>query len=262
MPTSLSEDNPFRAGVLPETQVLLAGQDLLTGLSSRAGLEAHFRLAAARARRSGARFAVGVVDLVVDPAVAPDEVFGHDLLVVEAARRLRACLRETDLIARVAETRFAFIAEEVTPEGLTAIAKRAAEAISPAGAAQPDRAAPRVGLVLWQHDERTLPALLRAAEEALAAAPEPELALPAAANAESFGAAAPVADALPPAASLPRRVARRALGWLSLAALVALALAGAPAEWRAAWQPLEALAGEGLRAVRSHLPSAPPADRP
>jgi GGDEF domain-containing protein len=258
MPNSLSEDSPFRAGVLPETQVLLAGQDLLTGLSSRAGLDAHYRLAVARARRSGARFAVGVADLAIDPATSPDEVFGYDLVVVDAAKRLRAVLRETDLIARIGETRFAFLAEEATEAGMASIVGRVARAVARAGDGSHERVPGRVGIVLWETAEQTLPALLRTAEGALAA-PAVDAALADAANAESFGVRA-AEERAPPPGSMALRVARRVIGWVSLATLVALALAATPPEWRSQWLPLEGLAEQGWSIVRAYLPPAP--DRP
>lgn len=255
MPSSLPEDSPFRAGVLPETQVLLAGQDLLTGLSSRAGLEAHYRLAVARARRSGARFVVGVAVIDVDPATAADEVFGHDLLVVEAARRLRACLRETDLIARVGETRFAFVAEEVTPAGAASIAARVARAVE-RGSDAPSAARGLIGTALWQDEQQTLAALLRAAEDSLGTAPTTPLP-PDAANADSFGGLVDDEAVVAPRAR-GRQVARRVLGWVSLAALIALAVASAPADWRNRWLPLDEVVQQGWDALRAHWPGSMP----
>ena len=252
MPSSLPDDSPFRAGVLPETQVLLAGQDLLTGLSSRAGLDAHFRLAVARARRSGARFAVGIAVIGVDPAVPPDEVFGHDLLVVESAKRLRAVLRETDPVARLGETRFAFVAEEVTADGAAAIVERVLRTLQESSRGFSNSARPLVGLALWEHAEQTLPLLLRLAERALTAeigaAPGP----PTAANAATFGTQDD-ADR-PPPRSVGQRIVRRGLGWLSLATLVVLALSATPAEWRGRWLPLERFAQQGWNELQIRLP--------
>jgi diguanylate cyclase (GGDEF)-like protein len=168
MPNSFDRDSPFRAGVLPETRVLLAGQDLLTGLSSRAGLDAHYQFAVARARRSRAALAIGVAVLDVDPAAPHDDVFGHDLRIIEVARRLRAGLRETDLIARLGETRFAFVAEAVTPAGIQSIAHRVSRALAP-GTEASALSAGRVGIALREDDTQTLGALLRSAEEALSA---------------------------------------------------------------------------------------------
>jgi diguanylate cyclase (GGDEF)-like protein len=258
MPNTLSEDSPFRAGVLPETQVLLAGQDLLTGLSSRAGLDAHFRLAVARARRAGTRFAVGVADVAVGATEPSDEVFGHDLLVMDAAKRLRAVLRETDVIARIAETRFAFLVEEVTPAGVLAVTGRVVDALDGGAASTGERAAASVGIALWDDAGQTLPALLRAAEERLGAAPGIDDGPPTAANAESFDDGRTAGRSGGTAA---RGFARRALGWVSLAALIALALAGAPAEWRNRWLPVDAFAQQGLSALRAQWQLFAPADR-
>jgi diguanylate cyclase (GGDEF)-like protein len=252
MPNSLSEDSPFRAGVLPETQVLLAGHDLLTGLSSRAGLEAHFRLAAARARRCGGRLAVGIADIVADPRAPADDVFGADLVVRDAARRLRRVLRETDLVARIAETRFAFVAEDVTTDGIGVIVERVAGAIARAGSTPAERVDVRVGIAVADSDTPTLPALLRAAEERLGGASPADALLWGAANAESFGNGGDSAAA-PRGWSL-RGVARRTLGWVSLVTLIVLALAAAPAEWRAAWEPLGALAQDRINELVTRLP--------
>ncbi|HET9023119.1 MAG TPA: diguanylate cyclase [Burkholderiaceae bacterium] len=261
MPSSLPDDSPFRAGVLPETQVLLAGQDLLTGLSSRAGLDAHFRLAVARARRSGARFAVGIAVIGVDPAVPPDEVFGHVLLVVEAAKRLRAVLRETDLVARLGETRFAFVAEEVAPDGAASIVERVLRTLQESSRTSSGSARPLVGLALWEHAEQTLPLLLRLAERALTAETSDISGRPTAANAATFGAQDD-AD-LPPSRSVGQRVLRRGLGWLSLATLVVLALSATPSEWRGRWLPLERFAQQGWNELQIRLPwGAQAIDRP
>lgn len=250
MPRSLPEDNPFRASVLPETQVLLAGQDLLTGLSSRAGLDAHFRLAVARARRSGARLAVGVVAVAVDPLQPPDEVFGHDLTMVEAAKRLRRCLRETDLVARLGETRFAFVAEEVPRDGVAPIAARVLRALQASPRSADGGARPQVGLVLWDGGEQTLPMLLRQAEQALTSDESP--AGLSAANAESFGA--DDEPAIEPPYTTGQRVVRRVVGWLSLAILLVLALAATPPAWRAGWLPLENVAQQGWSDLQTRLP--------
>jgi diguanylate cyclase (GGDEF)-like protein len=256
MPSPLPENNPFRASVLPETQVLLAGQDLLTGLSSRAGLDAHYRLAVARARRSGARCAVGVVVVGVDPTQPPDDVFGHDLAVVEAAKRLRATLRETDLIARVGETRFAFVAEDVPPDGVDAIVGRVLQALAAPVANAGAPSSPRVGLALWESPDQTLPLLLRKAEQALTT--EEALAAhrrPVAANAESFGPGDEAASE--PPRTPARSIARRAVGWLSLAMLLALALSATPRDWRDRWLPLHRMAERGWNAVQAERPPVP-----
>lgn len=266
MPSSLPEDSPFRAGVLPETQVLLAGQDLLTGLSSRAGLDAHFRLAVARARRSGARFAVGIAVIGVDSTAPPDEVFGHDLIVIEAAKRLRAALRETDVIGRLGETRFAFVAEEVTPDGAASIVARVLQSLKVSADGSRSPARPLVGFAVWNDpaqtlpvSAQTLPVLLRLAEQALTAEPARPPELPTAANAESFG---PQGDVDPePRRSMGQRLVRRALGWLSLVTLVVLALSTTPPEWRGRWLPVERLAQQGWTDLQGRLPWADPAGR-
>jgi diguanylate cyclase (GGDEF)-like protein len=241
MPDLVPADSPFKAGVrvLPETQVLLAGQDLVTGLSSRAGLEAQFKLAAARARRSGTRFAVGVVVVDVEREVADDVLAGNDPVVVEAARRVRATLRETDVVARLGETRFGFVVEEVDEAGVAVIAGRIADAMAAATQPGSDRARPAVGIAFWTRDDKSLASLLREAEDALLDARKrggyPGSDADAQAVPGAVGRAGP-----PPRPTRTRGVARRLFGWVSLAALLVLAGSALPDEWRARWLPSEA----------------------
>ena len=75
--------------------------DTLTGLPNRALLAEHLNVALARARRAGRAVAVAYVDL--DDFKLVNDNLGHaagDRLLVEVARRLSTCLRDTDVIAR------------------------------------------------------------------------------------------------------------------------------------------------------------------
>jgi diguanylate cyclase (GGDEF)-like protein/PAS domain S-box-containing protein len=84
-----------------EQVAFLAYHDKLTGLPNRALFEEMLELALARARRH--ELGVGVLFLDLDNFKLVNDSMGHhagDDLLVQLAERLRACTRETDLVAR------------------------------------------------------------------------------------------------------------------------------------------------------------------
>jgi len=89
----------------------LAFHDTLTQLPNRRLLLDHLALAIASCRRTGRRAALMFLDL--DNFKSVNDRAGHavgDLLLVEVARRLKSCVRETDTVARFGgdEKRLAF----------------------------------------------------------------------------------------------------------------------------------------------------------
>lgn len=92
----------------------LAHHDTLTGLANRALFKARAHEALALARRHGNRFALLMVDLDLFKEV--NDRLGHlagDALLIETARRLLTCVRETDTVARLGGDEFALIVQEV-----------------------------------------------------------------------------------------------------------------------------------------------------
>jgi diguanylate cyclase (GGDEF)-like protein len=90
----------------------LANHDYLTGLASRRLLKDRFLCAVERAKRSGAAFALLVIDL--DGFKRINDTHGHaagDLVLVEVAQRLAASLRTSDTAARVGGDEFVLIVE-------------------------------------------------------------------------------------------------------------------------------------------------------
>ena len=88
----------------------LSHTDPLTGLANRTRLAESVAAAAAALRRQGGRFALLVVDL--DRFRRFNESLGHetgDRLLVEVARRIRGCLRQDDLLARLGGDQFAVL---------------------------------------------------------------------------------------------------------------------------------------------------------
>jgi diguanylate cyclase (GGDEF)-like protein len=79
----------------------LATHDPLTGVANLRALEARMRLELAHVRRGGR--VLGVLYLDLDYFKQINDRMGHragDQLLIEASRRMQACLRESDLLAR------------------------------------------------------------------------------------------------------------------------------------------------------------------
>ena len=88
----------------------MAHHDALTGLANRATVTQKIDEAAARQRRWGSPFTVLLLDL--DRFKHVNDTLGHsagDALLREVATRLKASLRETDVLARLGGDEFAII---------------------------------------------------------------------------------------------------------------------------------------------------------
>jgi diguanylate cyclase (GGDEF)-like protein/PAS domain S-box-containing protein len=111
----------------------LAYSDSLTGLPNRVHFAEHVELALARARRSDSHVALLFLDL--DDFKLVNDSFGHaagDRLLVEVAQRLRAAVRETDVVARQGGDEFLVLMADLPAddgEG-TASAEQAAVAMA------------------------------------------------------------------------------------------------------------------------------------
>lgn len=92
----------------------LAHHDALTDLPNRLLLTPTIKQAIQRARRNGSRSAVLFFDL--DKFKAVNDTYGHaagDLLLQEVAQRVRARLREADMLARLGGDEFVILMEEL-----------------------------------------------------------------------------------------------------------------------------------------------------
>jgi diguanylate cyclase (GGDEF)-like protein len=88
----------------------LAHHDMLTGLANRAAVAQKIEEASARQRRWGDPFSVLLLDL--DRFKNVNDTLGHpagDALLRQVAVRLKACLRETDVLGRLGGDEFAII---------------------------------------------------------------------------------------------------------------------------------------------------------
>ena len=111
----------------------MAHHDVLTGLANRLAIMEKIEEAVARHRRRGDPFAVLLLDL--DRFKHVNDTLGHavgDALLRETATRLKASLRETDVLARLGGDEFAIVQDRDNNqrEAASALAERITEVIS------------------------------------------------------------------------------------------------------------------------------------
>jgi diguanylate cyclase (GGDEF)-like protein len=96
----------------------LARHDVLTGLTNRHHFAEHLDRAIANADRNGR--SAGLMFLDLDDFKAVNDALGHsvgDALLVKVAQRLKHCLRDTDLIARVGGDEFLILLSSLADPG-------------------------------------------------------------------------------------------------------------------------------------------------
>jgi diguanylate cyclase (GGDEF)-like protein len=156
-----------------ETQIAyLARHDVLTDLSNRAVLRERMEESLARLRRSGRAFTLFILDLDLFKAV--NDSLGHpvgDELLKVVARRLVACLRETDTVARLGGDEFAVLAtaEGDQREAAIVTANRLLEAVSASYAFDGHRLdiATSIGIALAPEHGTDVDQLIKSADLAL-----------------------------------------------------------------------------------------------
>jgi diguanylate cyclase (GGDEF)-like protein len=112
--------------------MVMAFHDPLTQLANRRLLQDRLNQAMALSRRSA--FYIAVIALDLDKFKALNDTHGHaagDLLLIEAARRMAACVREIDTVARTGGDEFVIIMGELDADKVVATsqAKLVAEKI-------------------------------------------------------------------------------------------------------------------------------------
>jgi len=151
----------------------LARTDPLTGLHNRRMFEGEVDMALRRAARQGTSAAAAYLD--IDHFKRINDTLGHatgDLVLVEFARRLRASVRATDTVARLAGDEFVVLFEGLAgAEELAALGRKIVDAVRPVFLPEGPRLAvtTSVGLA-FAGPGATRETLLRQADEALYAA--------------------------------------------------------------------------------------------
>jgi diguanylate cyclase (GGDEF)-like protein len=151
-----------------------ANQDALTHLPNRRFFVQWLGFTLAQAKRDGADLALMFIDL--DGFKAVNDRHGHDAgdeLLVQIARRFRATLRESDLLARVGGDEFALAAPNAKdgPE-LGQLAQRLLNALSDASAPKlaGEPVGASIGIAFYPDDAEDLQGLVAAADAAMYAA--------------------------------------------------------------------------------------------
>ncbi len=151
----------------------LANRDSLTGLLNRSGLAQYLDRAILQARLSGINLIVFAADL--DGFKAVNDTLGHaagDHLLCEIARRMSACARMQDAVARVGGDEFILVLEAPTgPTDRTAlaIAERILTAVKvPVQiGSTPAKVGCSFGGASWPHDAEDIYEVMKMADSAL-----------------------------------------------------------------------------------------------
>lgn len=154
----------------------LSRVDLLTGLPNRRQFESRLSESLARARRSGHTLALMFLD--VDKFKTINDTLGHatgDAVLKAFAQRLRGCVRETDLVCRLAGDEFVLVLEGLNlPTEAGLVADKVLAAVGQP-LDLPDRQlhmSTSIGIACWQGPSESDAALLARADQALYAAKE------------------------------------------------------------------------------------------
>lgn len=147
--------------------------DPLTGLPNRLLMRELFTHAAAAARRGTVSMALLFIDL--DHFKGVNDAHGHaagDELLQGVGQRLRAALRESDVVCRLGGDEFLVLLPRVEDwEFVAGTAERLVQAVQTpmvlTGAAEPARVGASIGIAMFPADSEDFDALVRAADVAM-----------------------------------------------------------------------------------------------
>jgi diguanylate cyclase (GGDEF)-like protein len=145
--------------------------DGITALPNRTFLMEILRHQLAHARRTAAQIGLLYVDL--DGFKEVNDRYGHaygDRLLVETARRLKACVRESDLLARLGGDEFAIVAlDPYSSEGIALLAGRILEALKPSMLPKlaDEAVSASIGIAMFPADAADAEMLVKSADEAM-----------------------------------------------------------------------------------------------
>ena len=152
----------------------LAHYDVLTGLPNRILFDDHIRRALSRAHRRASQLAVLYLDL--DRFKPVNDTHGHavgDQVLIEAARRMSRCMRETDIVSRRGGDEFVAVLEAPDArETAVLVCRKLVEAVSQpySTTGGPINIGVSIGVAIHPHDGADPDTLLASADAALYAA--------------------------------------------------------------------------------------------
>jgi diguanylate cyclase (GGDEF)-like protein/PAS domain S-box-containing protein len=148
----------------------LSHSDTLTGLPNRGVLADRVAFSIALAQREGSGFALVFANL--DRFKHINDTLGHefgDRVLIDAAARLKSCLRQVDTVSRLGGDEFVMLVHEAGAEGAETAARRILDAMQ-----QPFvhdgmnfTVTCSIGIALYPHDGSDLDELLRRADAAM-----------------------------------------------------------------------------------------------
>ena len=149
----------------------LAHHDSLTGLFNRYNLEIRLSQALLLARREENRLAVMFIDL--DRFKVINDTLGHhtgDLLLIEVARRLQGCVRESDIVARQGGDEFVVVLPGLSsPDDASPVAAKILHRLGEPYDIDGERlhSSPSIGISIYPDDGEDAETLMKNADTAM-----------------------------------------------------------------------------------------------
>lgn len=150
---------------------LQANYDTLTGLPNRRMLLEYIKLQIANCTRDNQGFALLFLDLDFFKEV--NDSLGHDMgdsLLVEASQRIKACIRDADLVARIGGDEFTIVLTDFTgPKGVERVTNKILKQLSEPFMLGSEMAyiSGSIGITLYPDDALTIDGLLKNADQAM-----------------------------------------------------------------------------------------------
>ncbi len=150
----------------------LAHHDALTGLPNRFSLKERIDQALLSAQREKRQLAVMFLDM--DRFKVVNDTLGHhvgDALLIEVARRLRACVRESDIVARIGGDEFvvALTGVESATVGAISVSDKILRSLGEAYVIDDNKihSSPSIGVAIYPDDGADIEALMKNADTAM-----------------------------------------------------------------------------------------------
>ncbi len=149
----------------------LAHHDALTGLVNRSTLEAQMQNAFASAQRSARQVAILLIDM--DNFKHVNDSLGHhvgDQLLIEIAKRLKECVRASDIVARLGGDEFVVIVQDIENSmSISAITSKVQRSLAETYYIDPHTlySSASIGVSLFPNDAEDAETLIRNADSAM-----------------------------------------------------------------------------------------------